>query len=124
MLGVAFEQPAIDVNPAVKPNVNRETSIQADRGDRKRNPIFAQALAPKAVSMPKAAEILPAETIAVGFLNFDAEAWANLKLFNPFSENPLGILDQILALPKGKTFVKDIQPWISDRIAIALPLHR
>lgn len=121
MLGVAFEQPAID-GRSFKPNAHRATSMQANRVARTSNPTVAQVTEQKAVSVPKAAEILPAETIAVGFLNFDAQAWTHLKQFNPFSENPLGILDQILALPKGKTFIKDIQPWISDRVAIALPL--
>jgi hypothetical protein len=120
-LGIALEHPAIDVK-SVKPSAYRETFVQTDLVARKEKLIVAQITKQKAISIPKAAEILPKETIAVGFLNLNAEAWTHVKQFNPFPDNPLGILDRVLALPKGTTFVEDIQPWLSDRVAIALPV--
>jgi hypothetical protein len=121
-LGIALEQPATNVKP-FKP-AGRETSVRAERVADRYNSFVTRVSESQTGKVPKAAEILSVETIAVGFLNFDAEVWANVKQFNPLPGNPLGILDRMLALPKGTTFVKDIQPWLSDRVAIALPLHQ
>jgi hypothetical protein len=120
-LGVAIDRPAIAVKPNIKPITYGETSAQVDRTIAKSKLIFAQAAEPKAIRVPQTAEILPFDTIAVGFLDVEPQNWINFQQFNPVPDNPLRILDQILALPKGTTFTKDIQPWLSDRIAVALP---
>jgi len=75
---------------------------------------------PKAelTGMPVAAKFLPDRVTGVIFLNTSSEAWSSLTQLFPARQNPFSLLEEFL--PKDIQFRTDIQPWLTDRVAIAV----
>jgi hypothetical protein len=69
------------------------------------------------LDMPIAAKLLPDEVLGVAFVNTNLLPWQNFARFNPYPGDPMRVMDQFL--PKDIKFRSDIQPWLTDRIAIA-----
>lgn len=70
------------------------------------------------LDMPSAAKLLPDEVLGVAFVNTNPLTWNNFARFNPYPGDPMRVMDRLL--PKDIKFRSDIQPWLTDRIAIAI----
>ncbi|MEE3718477.1 DUF3352 domain-containing protein [Tumidithrix elongata RA019] len=67
-----------------------------------------------------AAKILPSDLLSIAVLNVNPQLWDEADRFNPFGIKALEAIAKLNQLPKGMTFKQDIQPWLGDRIVIAV----
>ncbi len=81
---------------------------------------IAQAVpAPQAVLPPAVTTVLPANTPGLVLIDATPAAWQAVDRFNPLPAS-LKMPLKLPFLPHAIDFAQDIQPWLGDRIAIAL----
>jgi hypothetical protein len=66
------------------------------------------------------AKSLPNDLLGIAVLNFNSQYWDEVDQFNPFGIKALDALAKMNRLPEGMSFREDMQPWLGERIAIAV----
>lgn len=74
---------------------------------------------PSEPAPPAVTTLLPSNVAGVILLNTEVDAWTSLAQFQLFAE-ATGMLQQIPALFLGVDFATEVQPWLGDRVAVAL----